>query len=158
MPSKAEEIVSQTLRTILAGLPIGAGIDDSEEFRCALTALDWFLPGVLAEIHPEWTGQGLDGTYPHVARKTGEREVEIFGLTNFVSDQKMTPIHLHLQLSSATDEVSWLELRLGERGEHGMVKQPYTSEVAIYRRLHALSCREETMEWVYSVTFGEKCL
>ncbi len=157
MASRAEEIASRTLRAILGRLPTGATIDDSEEFRDVLTGLEWFLPGVLAEIHSEWTGESLDGFYPHVARKTGEREAEIFGLCCLMSDQKLTLIHLCLQLSAATDEISWLELRLGERGRHRMVRMSYPAEGTIHKRLHALNGRADTIEWVYKVTFGEKC-
>jgi hypothetical protein len=92
-----------------------------------------------------------------VARKIGEREIEIFGLCILMSDQTMTPIHLRLQLSPTTNEVSWLELRLGERGRRGMVRMPYSSEGAVYKRLHALNERGDRIEWVYKVTFGEKC-
>jgi len=156
MALKAEEIASRCLRAILAGVPTGATIGDSPEFREALTGLEWFLPGVLAEIHPEWTGESLDGIYAHVAHKTGEREAEIFGLCCLMSDQTLTPIHLHLQLSPTTDEVSWLELRLGEKGQAGMVRRPYPASSSIYNRLHALSGKINTIEWVYKVTFGQR--
>src|SRR5262245_546353 len=116
MASKAEEIASRRLRAILAGLPDGATIGDSPGFRDALSGLEWFLPTVLAEIHPEWTGESLDGIYAHVAQKTGEGEAEILGLCCLMSDQTLTPIHLRLRVSTTADEVSWLELRLGENG------------------------------------------
>jgi hypothetical protein len=156
MVSNAEEFASRSLRTILAGIPTGATISDSPEFRDGLTGLEWFLPGVLAEIHPEWTGERLDGIYAHVAHKTGEREAEIFGLCCLMSDQTLTPIHMSIQLSPTKDEVSWLELRLGEKGRAGMVRRPYPASGSICKRLHALSGRINTIEWVYKVTFGQR--
>ena len=156
MVSKAEEIASRRLRAILAEIPAGATIDDSPEFRDALTGFEWFLPTVLAEIHREWIGESLDGIYPHVAQKTGEGEVEILGLCCLISDQTLTPIHLCLQLSTTADEVSWLELRLGEKGQGGMVRIPYSSSPSIHKRLHALSRRASKIEWAYEVTFGER--
>ncbi len=156
MASKAEEIASRRLREILAGVPTGAAIGDSPEFRIALSGLEWFLPGVLAEIHSEWTGEALDGIYPHLAHKSGEREAEILGLCCQMSDQTVTPIHVRLQLSSTADEVSWLELKLGEKGQGGMVRTPYSCSPSLDKRLHALSRRASTMEWVYKVTFGER--
>lgn len=155
MASGPEILTSRTLRTILDVLPNGATIDDSEEFRHALTDLHWFVSEVLAEIYPKWRGQSLDGIYPHFARKTGEQEVELFGLCTLISDQGLMPIHLRLQLALTSEEVSWLELRLGEKGRHGMVRMPYR-EGAIYKQLHALNGREETIEWVYKVTFGQR--
>lgn len=158
MAPKAEETASRRLRAILAEIPAGASIGDSPEFRDALTGLEWFLPTVLAEIHPEWIGESLDGIYPHVARKTGEREAEILGLCCLMSDQTLTPIHVRLQLSSTGDEVSWLELQLGEKGRTGMVRLPYSSSPSIHKRLHALSQSANTIEWVYKVTFGERAM
>ncbi len=156
MVSKAEELASRRLRTILAEMPTGENIRDSPEFRDALCGLEWFLPTVLAEIHPEWTGESLDGIYPDIAHKIGEREAEILGFCCLMSDQTLTPIHLRLQLSSTVDEVSWLELRLGEKGQAGMVRIPYSSSPSIHKRLHALSRSASTMEWTYKVTFGER--
>jgi hypothetical protein len=158
MPAKAELIASRCLRAILAGIPTGATIGDSPEFRHALTGLEWFLPGVLAEIHPEWTGESLDGIFAHVSHKTGEGEAEIFGLCCLMSDQTLTPIHIHLQLSPTTDEVSWLELRLGEKGKTGMVRSPYPASGSLHNRLYGLSRRVKTIEWAYKVTFGHRSL
>jgi hypothetical protein len=155
MASKAEEIASRELRKILAGVPTGATIEESQEFQHALAAFEWFLPTVLAEIHPEWTRESLDGIYPHVAHKTGEGEAEILGLCCLMSDQTLTPIHIRLQISANTDEISWLELQLGEKGQGGMVRTPYSSG-SIYKRLHALARRTNTIEWVYKVTFGQR--
>jgi len=155
MASKTEEIASCRLRAILAEIPCGETIRDSPKFRDALSGLEWFLPTVLAELHPEWTGESLDGIYPHIAQKTGEGEAEIIGLCILLSDQTLTPIHLRLQLSPTTDEVSWLELRLGEKGQQGMVRYPYPPSGSIYKRLHAM--RESSNHaWVYTVTFGKR--
>jgi hypothetical protein len=156
MASAPEEITSRRLRAILAELPTGATIDDSESFRDALTGLDFFLPEVLAEIHSEWTGGGLDGIYPCFARKTAEAEIEILGLCCLIYDQTLTAFHLRLQLSQTEDEVSWLELFLGEKGQHGMRRMPYPGRGSIHNRLHALGRKAGTIEWVYKVTFGER--
>ena len=86
--SKAEAIISRSLRTILADLPMGADIPDTEAFRQAvLSGLEWWLPGVIGEIHPEWLRMALDGIYPVVARKTVDGEAEIFGQCIFIDDQ-----------------------------------------------------------------------
>jgi hypothetical protein len=156
MVSKAEGIVIRRLRVILAEMPTGETIGDSPEFREALSGLEWFLPTVLAEIYPEWTGESLDGIYPHVAQKTGEAEADILGHCCLMSDQTVSPIHVRLQLSSIADEVSWLELKLGEKGQVGMVRTPYSCSPSLDKRLHALSPRASTMEWAYKVTLGER--
>jgi hypothetical protein len=156
MASKAEQLVGRLLRGILAPLGDGANIPDSDDFQEALAGLMFFLPEVLAEIYREWRYEGLDGIYPVLARKTGEGEVEIFGQSILISDQTLTPLHLHLQVAPTEDEVSWLECRLGERGERGMVRTPYESQDRAFKRLYALEGRADAIDWVYKVTFGSR--
>jgi hypothetical protein len=122
-----------------------------------LDGLEFFLPAVLRKVYPELDRESLDGFSPLFARKTGEREAELFGFCILISDQTLTPIHLRLQLSSTSNEVSWLELRLGESGPDGMVRLPYHPTVGtIHTWLHALNERAVTIAWVYEVTFGKK--
>lgn len=153
MPSRAEELLSKRLRPILAQLKDGESIPASDEFQYALEPLEYFIPEVLAELYAEWKRESLDGLYPLVARKVGDGEAEIFGLCILISDQTTTPIHLHLQVSSANEEISWMKCRLGEAGEHGMRRAKWRG---YERRLHALAGRADSIEWVYKVTFGKK--
>lgn len=147
--------ISGHLRAILAPLPIGADIPDSGDFRTVLGILEQYLPATLAEVYPEWKQESLDGFYPLVSRKTGEEEMEFFGLCILISDQTTTPIHFCLQVSSTDGEVSWLVCRLGEAGEQGMVRDKSSLD-AIPKRLHALEGRADRIEWVYRVTFGNR--
>lgn len=156
MASRAEESVSRSLRAVLADLPDGAGIGDSEQFRQVLSGLEFFLPHqALREIYPEWDHESLDGIIPAVARKTGDGEAEIFGLCILISDQAVIPIHLRLKVAASADEVSWLECRLGERGKLGMLRLPYDSSTALAKRLHELDARQDQIEWVHRVSFGQ---
>jgi hypothetical protein len=153
MQSPAEHILVRSFRSILADLPTGFEIEESAEFRSALNALEFFVSEVLSEIHSEWRGEALDGVIPLTSRKTGEREVEILGLCILLSDQTVTPIQLRLQIAPASDEVSWFECRLGERGREGMVRTPYERRS---KRLYALEGRTDSIDWVYQVTFGDR--
>ena len=153
--SSAERIVSQSLRQVLANLPNGERIPDSQQFGHALIGLGRFIPEVIGEIHKEMQGQGLDDVFAGVARKTGEREAEILGICCFLSGG-LTPFHLHLQVSACDDEISWLECRLGERGEIGMVRLPCGSSTAVMRRLASLEARADGIDWFYKVTFGHR--
>jgi hypothetical protein len=156
MASRTEQITSQCLRAILSDMTIGSAIGDSPEFQRALFGLEYFLPAILAEIHTEWIGESLDGIYPHIAQKIGQGEAKIIGLCRLISDQMLVPIHLQLQLSAATDEISWLELRLGEKGPSGMVRIPDSNSLSFDKRLHVLTQNVNTIEWAYKVTFGER--
>ena len=122
-----------------------------------MSGLEFFLPQqVLSEIYPEWNHESLDGILPLVARKTGDGEADIFGLCIIISDQSLTPLHVRLQVAASTDEVSWLESRLGEQGKHGMVRTPYESSSAVAKRLYALDGKADLIDWVYKVTFGHR--
>lgn len=156
MVSIPEQRLSQSLRAVLADLPIGASIPDSEQYREVLTSLQFFIPVVLGELYREWTFKGLDDVVPVEARRTGEGEVEIFGVCCIVSDQTLAPLHVHFQVAASHDEISWLECRLGERGQNGMVRKPYCFLREITKRLRRLGGRVDLIDWVYNVTFGER--
>ena len=158
MASRAEQNVSRALRAILADLPTGADVLDSEQFRYVQSGLESFVPEVLREIHAEWHNESLDGFYPVVARKTETAEIEMVGLCILISDQTLTPIYLRFQIAPSADEVSWFECHLGERGKNGIVRMPYGSlDKALHReyeRLYLLDGQDDTIDWVYKVTFG----
>ena len=151
--SKAEQHLACKLRVVLAGVPIGGAVDDSQEFREVLSALEFFIPQLLRELYPEWNQESLDGVYPEIARKTNECEAEIAGLCILISDQTMTPIHVRLHASQDKDEIDWLECRLGEAGADGMIRMPYGSR---WLANLAVTGRLDTIEWVYCVGFGER--
>jgi len=153
MPSREEQLICSPLRTILANLPTGGDIPDSDDWQAVVSLLEQYVPATLAEIYPEWTQESLDGFYPLFARKTGEGELELFGLCLLISDQTTTPIHLRLQLSSSADEISWLIFRLGEATEHGMLRGNLASKA---KHLCALEERADKIDWVCRVTFGQR--
>ena len=157
MPSTAEKTLSRALRVILADLPEGAAIPESEQFQSVLSGLEWFIREVLAEIYPEWEErEALDGVYSHTATKTGMEEVEILGICIFLTDQTIAPIRLRLQIAHSSDEVSWLECRVGEKAGQGMVRLPYSSMRSLGRRLSRLEGRVHAVDWFYKATFGER--
>ncbi len=159
MASKAEAHVSQSLRELVANLAPGDSILDSPTLRDFLSGLDFFLTEVLQEIHSEWKYESLDGIFPLIARKTGELEAEVFGESILISDQTLTPMHVVLQASASGDEISWLELNLGEVGQQGMVRTPYQSPTTAMKRVYRLSERDPAaIEWCYKAGFGERRL
>ncbi|MEZ6138981.1 MAG: hypothetical protein R3B84_00285 [Zavarzinella sp.] len=163
MASKAEQAVSRSLRTILADLPNGASFIAytpdglfSEHLLDLFGGLEFFLPQVLRRTHPEWAHESLDGFRPLVGRKIGNSAAEIFGLCILITDQTLTPIHLHIQASSTADEISWLECKLGEASEKGVVRTPWPSGNATDNLVHALEGRADSIEWVYTVGLGTR--
>jgi hypothetical protein len=66
-------------------------------------------------------------------------------------------MHLRIQASLESDEIQWLELRLGELSEHGMVRTPYQSPSATIKHVYKLSDGDpDQIEWCYRVTFGDR--
>ena len=153
-----EECVSRSLRKILADLPLGASLYDlgrpqPEQTGDFFPCLEYFLPAVLKELHPEWREESFDGFDPLFARKIGHREAELFGLCILISDQAHVPFHLLLQIASDTEEVSWLEFKVGEK-ENGEMKRSYTK--SLYNRLYVLQEQPQKIDWAYQVTFGNR--
>jgi len=93
--------------------------------------------------------------YPASFHKTGDRDIELAGLALFISDQTLTPLHLRLQLSSAYDCVSWIDLKLGERIDGKCRREPYDSSKAFGAMLHATN-RLDSIDWFYHVGYGER--
>lgn len=153
--STAESYICRHLRLILASLPVGASLQESEGFDEALVGLARFIPEVLQEIHLEWKAESLDEIYPALARKTGDQEIEIVGLCCLLSDQTLTPLYLRFQLAPLEEGISWLECRLGEKTDNGMRRAPYTNATVHGNMLHVMK-RLDSIDWFYSVGYGER--
>jgi hypothetical protein len=168
MTSTDEQRCSRALRAIPAELPSGASFAElqTKEYRKFLSGLDWFISDVLAEIHPEWmnqktmTSRAMDGIVPLVARKTGDREAELFGicylLVNEARSHATAPLHVRLQIAPNAEEITWFECRLGERGKDGLEEPPYNALAVFPKRYYLLDGKYEQLDWFYEVTFGER--
>lgn len=141
------------LAAVLERFPSEAVIEDSDDFRWVLCALEWFLPEVVKEIHPGCPS--LDGVYPACARKHSDAEVEIVGLGCVLPNMELIPLHVRLQLSPGGDRVSWFECRLGEKVDGVMRRVPYRSSVVHGSQLHVLK-RLDSIDWFYEVGYGER--
>jgi hypothetical protein len=153
--SRAEQIVGRFVRAVGSGLPEGAAVNASAELRDALQGLEYFIPEVLRQIDSMWENESLDGFLPLYARKSGERELEVYGLCVIISDQTLTPLHLRVRAAESRDEVEWMRCRLGEAEGGQMTRRPY-SRVAVAEMLTRLEGRTEHIDWVYRVEFGHQ--
>ena len=155
-----EACVSRSLRRILADLPVGANLYDLERPQPEQTGdlfpcLEYFLPAVLGEVHSEWRTESFDGFLPVVARKIEQREAELFGPCVMTSDQSWAPFHLKIQVAPVDDDVSWLELCVGEKGPRGMKRSGLSS---VYNRFYLCEQNPQQIDWAYKVTFGDRDL
>lgn len=155
LPSNAEQTVIRSFRAILADLPEEAEVADSDLSRDGLSGLEHFIPAVLGVTCPEWTTERLDGVLPVVVRKLGAGEIEVLGIGVLISDQCLTPLYVRFQLSESVDQISWLDCRIGERRRRGMARTPSDS-LALEKRLYALDCDPDRVDWAYRVTLGQR--
>lgn len=152
---EAESLVCGRLRPILASLPARATIPDSDDLRGVLSPLESLLPEVLREIHPEWKYESLDGILPELVRKTGDNEMELFGLCYLISDQSLAPLHLRLELDLDQNAVSWLECWLGESTADRTRRAPLKRRIFAGKKLSVFG-RLDLIKWVYHVGYGER--
>ena len=152
--SVPEQRVCEMLSPLLASHAVGDAIGPRPDGNYLFSSLEFFLPEVLRELHDEWQYESLDGLYSRVFHKTGEHEIELVGLTIFISDQTLTPIHLQLQLPPAHDRVSWINLRLGERIGDECRREPYSRAQTTGTMFHVVE-RLDTIEWFYHVGYGD---
>ena len=153
--SVPEQRVCEMLSPLLTSHAVGDAIGPRPDGNYLFSSLEFFLPEVLREIHDEWQYESLDGLYARAFDKSGEHEIELVGLTIFISDQTLTPIHLQLQLSPSHDHVSWVNLRLGERIGGECRREPYSRSQTTGTMFHVVE-RLDTIEWFYHVGYGER--
>lgn len=153
--SRVEEVLAQRLRAVLARAAVGKALDQGDELREMLSALEWYLPCVLEEIHAYWKNESLDGVLCSKLTRTGPTSAELLGICILMNDQTIVPAHVRLRLSKTTDEIEWLECRLGERGNGagGMIRHPY--DQSIQRQLCVISRNINAFDWACAVTYGQ---
>lgn len=153
MISRPEQLASRSLRSVLADLQEGDLVPDSSSFREFLLALTRFLPQVLAEIHEEWKGRGIDDVFSALANKIGPECIEVLGLYCQLSDMQFRPLHCRIQLAPSVDEISWIECRMGDNNHDPF---PYRSENALQRKLRLLPKQVGGIAWMYEITYGAR--
>ena len=147
-----ERTFAQTLRSLLAPLPIGEFVPDSKDLRSALSHLEWSIPGWITEVHAEWMNYTLDGISPELVRKTGHLDAHLAGFLILIDDQTLIAFDLNIQIAKDLDEISWLEIKIGEKGQTGMVRLPHGGMSG----KRSVAARLETINWMYHVGFGTK--
>lgn len=149
MISHVEHSTARALRELLAGLPPGSECEHSPGCQDFLSGLEYFMPEVLAAQCDDWPpGLRLDGILPAFCRKTGERRVEVLGMAILLvhHDQRSTPVHAHLRLSSGADRLERFDFRLGERdGDGGLCTYPFHASLPAHE-----------ITWAYRATRSQR--
>jgi hypothetical protein len=151
-----EQQVSHSLRSILSQIADGENFIGHPALRNLLPALDFFLPQILARVHPYWKTESLDGFHLAQAQKTANCRAELRGLCILISDQTLTPFHVRMQISPSEEKVNWMDCRLGKRGSgNGNMERIAWSQW----RAHTHSFLQDSLKpvaWTYSATFGHE--
>lgn len=148
--SAAEQHLARDLRIVLRDIKIGDQIPETEELWEAMSSLEYFIPEVLREIHPEWKHESLDAVFPECCIKTAELEIEILGTCIVISDQTMVPIHTRIRVSATENAIESMQCKLGELAGQTMKRVAYGGYHGC--RLHVAS-RKGTIKWAYHVAF-----
>jgi len=123
--------------------------------RYVCSGLEFFLPHVLREVHPEWKHESLDGILPAIALKRADLELELIGCCILISDQTVTPFRVLLRVEPDADTPASLEAWLGENYGTEMLRIPYASN-RWFRWMNRLSQEFDQIDWTYHVGFGER--
>jgi hypothetical protein len=118
------------------------------------SALEYYLPAVLREVDRSWQSESLDGFFTEIAILTAPRQAQLAGYCILISDQTLTPFHIQLRVASDTDEIEWLDCKLGEIRNGTMVRIPYN---APWRQRPPIADRLQTIDWQFHVGFGNPC-
>jgi hypothetical protein len=151
-----ERRIARALRALLERVEPGGALPDTIQLLVVLSCLESFIPGLLAETYPHWTGESLDGFFLAKRKKLGDGKAELRGMSILISDQAVTPFHLRMRLSGVADEIDWMECRLGRRGDGagGMNRVPWSQWDG---RTHALLQDSfESIAWANAIAFGEE--
>ena len=152
MVATTERRLCKSLREVLGPLNAGEAVPQCEQFREFLSNLEYYVPSLFVELHPEWQSIALDGIIPLFTRKTADNEVEILGHCILIADQTLTPIHLRMRIGETEDDITWLECRVGQRG---MQRVPYERMIEASKVLYSLNSPVDDLYWIYRVTYGE---
>jgi len=136
MTSRVEEALSSALRSALAETSVGDSIPSSPTLNEALVTLQYFIPEVLTEVYPTWTGMALDSVRAFATKKVGNEEFEMFGACELLSNFRWMLLHARLQIATETDAIVWVEFRVAEKMPGGIPKTYQKCEVPWRKRPH----------------------
>ena len=153
MTQKVEKSLSKLIGLIIKKLESGEDIYDSEELREVLGFLEYFISLELREKYDEWEYESLDGIYVGQITMTGKNQISIIGMCVLISDQSFIPIYINTKISDSSNEIEWMNCKLAEYGENGIIKIPYNSN-RWNKQMYALDVNK--INWHYSISYGKE--
>ncbi|MEM7313441.1 MAG: hypothetical protein AAF497_09840 [Planctomycetota bacterium] len=134
----SEKELSLILRETLSEVSIDESFLTTSQFDALPCSLDIFTSILWLEAYRGISYESLDGIFPEIATKTGERSAYVLGNAVWVSDQSVTPIELKLELSESAVSVAYFECKLSEEGSerNGKIRQVAGRQDRIDWRYH----------------------
>ncbi|MBC7783930.1 MAG: hypothetical protein H7144_08820 [Burkholderiales bacterium] len=152
-----EQRISRAVRRSTMRINIGETFSDLHELNHIATGFEYFLPPLLAEKYPHWKHESFDGMFFLPIRKTGDLEAELYGMSILISDQTLTPIHMHLKCSDQPDKIDRMECRVGARGEGTGQMQRIPWAEWRHEPLAKLPPSYNEVDWVvYGIIYGAR--
>jgi len=88
----------------------------------------------------------LDGIYVGNISKSNGNQLKIIGMCILISDQSLVPVYIQIKVSNSSDEIEWMDCKLAQLGENGVIKIPYASN-QWKKELYTLD--ENRIKWYY---------
>lgn len=152
--SKIERRISESIRILGVSPeklhPFSDGIPE------LLLSLERYLPSILAEVHPEWERESLDGVYAAKILRPSPLAIQIFGAAILITTQTLVALDLLIQIDEVQDRIQYLELRLGEDSPSGMIRYPYSQINKLLNQTGNLKKNDRSIRWAYHVGFGKR--
>lgn len=123
-----------------------------------MSYLEYFLPEVIGEIHPECLGRSCDGILPSITLIIAPRTIHILGLYCEMSSQTWHPLDVRFQIAPIADTINWMECKLGERFHRGSKQTTLDGNRVTQKRTTKFLYNRENIDidWFYRVTFGTR--
>lgn len=148
MVSDVERSISVLMRSNLSKIECGSDIFDSELISKLLSLLETFITLEIRKRYQDWKYESLDGIFTEKISKTDKNQFCFVGMSILTIDQSLIPIFVHIKISDSQDRFDWVELKLAEHGENGIIKIPYNSN-RWRKKLYILDSK--SINWYYSV-------
>jgi hypothetical protein len=152
-----EPAVAAEVKALLAATPTGSDITIPTGAEIG-ALLEYFLPRLLAQKYPRWSGESLDGISALRATKTAANALLIVGTAILISDQTLTPFLVEIEVAASGESIKAYRVCVGEPGNGalGVSGPPCNSKQAARYRDHLLArLLSVEVSWVFDVSARE---
>ncbi|AMV19269.1 hypothetical protein [Planctomyces sp. SH-PL14] len=126
------------------------------DFYAVGSDLEFFVPQVVCEIHPEFGPRPFDGVFCYEMRKTAPLQLSYIGSVIFIDSQRLAAFHTELRVARHADLVDWCLCRVGEVDSRGHMKDYDYHSGPTAKIAQTIINAGPQMRWRWSVEYGER--